>query len=140
MKTKLFNFIFFFAVLSALQSCDKDEDIIFPEYPKEKLQFNQAKFIEISVSNSPADTSISFEVPSEKVLKIESAHLSERDYSLHLFLNNTLLVSVSGHTYTGTPSSFPIWLPEGTYSLRLQVTAPGGAQGNISGVEYNIVP
>jgi hypothetical protein len=116
------------------------------------LQFNQAIYVTISL-NGVLTTTQSFTVPANKVWKIESAGTGFPDGAYQGFLfpggslgiNNSVIYScpygVSLASVLPNVANFPIWLPSGTYSLKLSVdggTSPWN--GFISGVEYNLIP
>ncbi len=143
MKTKLFLFVALFGVFFLMQSCDKDEDIVFPEYPQEKLQFNQAIFLELSgLDNRNYLDSTDLTVAAGKVVKIESVGYSivfsgydspQRNSSVNLFINDMAL------------SSLPAWLPSGQYKVKLVLHDSPANDGHIhkgylTGIEYNILP
>ncbi len=113
------------------------------------LQFNRVFLVEnsftipINILGPFSDVSIT--VPAGKVWKIESVMASiyngngSISTSVAVLLNNKSL-------YQGeVMASFPVWLPEGTYTLRLVYTSNTGstnnvAYGGISGIEFNVTP
>jgi hypothetical protein len=117
------------------------------------LQFNQVIFLEKSIV-LPANISSSFTeqsitVPAGKVWKIESVMAS--------FFQNTATPNPSFSTSgtvmlnkkiifsTGNVASFPIWLPEGTYTIRyIYNNSTSGSinelYGAISAIEFNVIP
>lgn len=125
------------------------------------LQFNQVKFIElagINYNHAPpfyymkGIDSVTITIPANKVWKIEKVKAtgvdSLNDYpdlSLHgyayITLNDVIIYdATSGEMGNGNI----IWLPAGTYKLRLTARIPSNDQGKfkgfISAIEYNIVP
>jgi hypothetical protein len=117
------------------------------------LQFNQVIFLEKSIV-LPANISSSFTeqsitVPAGKVWKIESVMAS--------FFQNTATPNPSFSTSgtvmlnkkiifsTSNVASFPIWLPEGTYTIRyIYNNSTSGSinelYGAISAIEFNVIP
>ncbi len=118
------------------------------------LQFNQVVFIEMegtSVSGStPLVVTRTLVVPAGKVLKLESTSVSYLTASQtapgshasltfgELFLNDkTITTSNSGSTTV----RFPIWVKEGTYTLKLIIKSAGlTTKGFVSGIEFNVTP
>ena len=108
------------------------------------LQFNRVVIIKAdSISNCSSncgDTILmrQFTVAPDKVLKIESINFSPGNYVL--FLDNTPF----SRTATQLPNNFPIWLPEGTYSLYFGTfntanSASGQYAYLLSALEFNVV-
>ena len=114
------------------------------------LQFNQAIF---STIQSPiANNSIilpfiigTITVPNGKVWKIESveAHaggngINSIQAHANIFIDDYLIyLDFDGHNH------FPIWLPEGTYSIKAVNYAsptPVIHSASYSGIEFNLVP
>ncbi|MDX2001886.1 MAG: hypothetical protein SFW35_05625 [Chitinophagales bacterium] len=127
-----------------------------------ELQFNQVKFIELSLSYTTSvvhpKTFQTITVPAGKVWKIESAIASNKDYvnptDYQIFYGGILTLN-DKTIYNGASSGFlvgnvlPIWLPAGTYTLMLSLscnTCSSGSYpattvvGSISAIEFNIVP
>ncbi|MCX8487239.1 MAG: hypothetical protein ORN53_08745, partial [Crocinitomicaceae bacterium] len=83
-------------------------------------------------------------VPAGKVLKIESASLSNNGFlspSTSLLIGNHNVYS--GSNFTGGVNTFPFWLAEGSYSVEMTVSGNGINQAikySISGIEFNVVP
>jgi hypothetical protein len=110
------------------------------------LQFNRVIFTELTTSTKDSVTIL---VPQNKVLKIESAIVGGIDgsgqpsaipYAI-LYLNDKLIAS--GYTYSGAgiiDPSFPIWLPAGSYKLKLLGNTHVLFKGAISAIEFNITP
>lgn len=113
------------------------------------LQFNRVVLVEHSFvvpTNVLAPFSeISVTVPAGKVWKLESviANLQNSNgsisTSLSVLINNKCLYN------GGSYSPFPVWLPEGTYTLRLMYTSNTGLSNNVvyggvSGIEFNVTP
>ena len=108
------------------------------------LQFNRVVTIAAdSISNCSsncADTILyrQFNVPANKVLKIESINFIAGNYLL--FLDKTPFSKVS----TGIMNTFPIWLPSGDYSIYFSTyISTASSTGNyaflLSALEFNIV-
>lgn len=117
------------------------------------LQFNQVIFLEKNFV-IPANVSLSFTeqtitVPAGKVWKIESVMATyfqntstpNPAYSsaATVMLNKKILFSANN------VANFPVWLPEGTYTLRyIYNQSTSGSinelYGAISAIEFNIVP
>ncbi len=121
------------------------------------LQFNQVVFIEMegtSVSGStPLFVTNTLIVPPGKVLKIESTSVSysvgQNGFSSHgslgwgeLFLNDkTITKTQYGASNIISEVRFPIWLKEGTYTLKLKIQSAGiTSKGFVSGIEFNVTP
>lgn len=118
------------------------------------LQFNQVLFIEMqgtSVSGStPLVVSRTLVVPAGKVVKLESTSLSYLTTSQtapssggsssfgELFLNDKTITNTNSGS---TTVRFPIWLKEGTYTLKLIIRSAGlTTMGFVSGIEFNVTP
>lgn len=111
------------------------------------LVFNQVKNIMgiITISNSTINNQPNnIVVPAGKVLKIESASLSNNGF---LSQYTSLLIGnhnvYSGSNFTGGVNTFPFWLSEGSYSVEMTVSGNGINQAikySISGIEFNVVP
>jgi len=125
------------------------------------LQFNQVKFIElagINYNNTPpvyyykGIDSVTITIPANKVWKIEKAKAvgvdslnGYPDFYGHgqpfLTLNDVPMYEASS-AEVGFGNI--LWLPAGTYKLRLMARIPsndgGKFKGFISAIEYNIVP
>jgi hypothetical protein len=119
------------------------------------LQFNRAIFSELSQSvgaNIYNGVTIgTITVPQGKVWKLERVSLignfpcgvGQTDYSIFqaiLFINN-LVIGEYGN-YEGF---FPIWLPEGTYNFKSNVTGgctnyPYNLKVSYNGIEFNLTP
>ena len=114
------------------------------------LQFNRVRLEQITLNPSGSNQAIfdSFQVivPSNKVLKIESAHTADRQTYDGTYADGTSFLSINKiilkNPYN-TPIYFPVWLPAGTYYLRIEHPTCNKATtfyGTISAIEYNIVP
>ncbi len=118
------------------------------------LQFNKVVTYTMSGSFSASSNiytlqTINITVPTNKVLKIESAQsrastasdLLSNVLSSAITLNNVIIVSTETSYVIG---NFPIWLNEGNYTIQLLVqngtTAAGNGYGLISAIEFNIIP
>lgn len=145
----LIGLLFMVGIL--FQSCDKDE-IIFPEYPQEKLEFNQVKYFELSGAGNAGDIvdSLVFSVPPQRVLKLENVGIwsSSSENQVFLLLNGVSIKNWNRQPLSvneSSPSvseSFPFWLPEGTHTLSLLFTSGSGSstvKASVSAIEYNIV-
>jgi hypothetical protein len=117
------------------------------------LQFNQAKFIEQTstpyfANNSyVVSDSFSIVVPVGKTWKIESITTGQKSYdtntqatlvySVPTFISiNDAVVFVRGDNH----SYLPIWLPTGTYIVRIYGSTGSRCKTNISAIEFNITP
>ncbi|MES2849888.1 MAG: hypothetical protein V4685_12580 [Bacteroidota bacterium] len=108
------------------------------------LQFNRvlllrADSISTCSSNCP-DTILfrSFTVAPDKVLKIESINYNPGNYVL--FLDGSSFPRIT----TQIPTTFPIWLPSGTYSIYFGTfntanSASGQYSYLLSALEFNVV-
>lgn len=144
MKTKLLIFSVLFGALFMLQSCYKEEDIVFPQ---EKLQFNKVVYIELdTLLPSCSDCSVSFTfsetiiVGTNKALKVESINFSNvEDPAGAVYLNN---LEMSRDVST---NQFPIWVPTGDYNFEVRYSGSFGSHpsrqvtATLSGLEYDIV-
>ncbi len=108
------------------------------------LQFNRAVILRgdsvSTCSSGCADTILfqSFTVPQNKVLKIESINYIAGNY--YLFLDRTPFT----RTASNIPSTFPIWLPAGTYSIYFGTynttnSSSGQYAYLLSALEFNII-
>lgn len=121
------------------------------------LQFNRALFERIAsfnvVSNSLVSISNSFSVPSGKTWKITSFGGSDQtisssgvDYIQNVSIskageNNFYRFYMSNTNNVGNKT--PIWLPEGFYDIKVQVSTSNSSNPFnliVSGIEFNIVP
>ena len=147
-KITLICFALFGALLS-FQSCDKDEDIFFPEYPQDKLQFSKVVFLEMEGVYTLSGAamvldSMYYEVPVGQVLKVESA--SARDMSRtdagngYIYLNDKVIFNSDPTDNSGNPY-LPLWLPQGSYKIDLGGNANTGdtLKGYVSGILYDVV-
>tara|TARA_B110001452_G_scaffold259453_1_gene255829 strand:- start:70 stop:468 length:399 start_codon:yes stop_codon:yes gene_type:complete len=108
------------------------------------LQFSQVIFNEFTATtNSGWVSAGTLTVGTNKVLKITSASAGRSgSQGGTLKIGSHYLVNTSNTTNTTT---FPIWLPAGTYDVQLYYyqggyqPQPALCNGTISGVEFNIV-
>ncbi len=118
------------------------------------LQLNSAKFIEYTVTTSTSLSTLVidqvFVVTQGKMLKIESVGANSSDIpsgapnltSMSVTLNDVFIFSPQPSTNSRFPS-FPIWLPEGSFNIKLFAPATSTTYDYhvfISGLEFNIVP
>jgi hypothetical protein len=115
------------------------------------LQFSRALFEDYTVNTTSGSDyfviSNAFSVPTDKVWKITS--LSASRTSPNQYISNDIGISKSGlqkyssintSSVNGTGHSVVLWLPEGSYDLRIYSTINNGAHNAIlSGIEFNIV-
>jgi len=141
MIKKIKIFILLFVIISTKVSAQKN------------LEFNRVIFLQLSGSTTiitdnfgqvyDIDTIV---VPVNRVLKIESvsACIETGNYSANakLTLNNNVI----SHNFSTSPdlsvdATFPIWLPVGTYVVKLYGSSVSGtaARGYISAIEFNII-
>ena len=150
--------IFVLALFSALSS---------QLYSQGNLQFNQVYNLSFSGTQTPTASvptvtfqNASISVPAGKVWKIESANVTTQQsistgYLLHpivngggtfLMLNNIVIANNLGATSNYDKfTSFPFWLPAGTYPVKLVGQYPNDygawtAYSNVSIIEFNIIP
>ncbi|MCB9230780.1 MAG: hypothetical protein H6581_03915 [Bacteroidia bacterium] len=147
---KTITFVFFCAIL-------------FCSVSGQSLAFNQVRFIEyeFTVPPNPPVNSMFFDttlvVPIGKVLKINSIGGSKENpgsttpgpapsSNLDFYLNNACLRRVQASTgKNGAEPDFPVWLPAGTYDIRIysnysSLSLPTIHRGFISAIEFNVVP
>lgn len=142
---------FLFALLGVFfltPSCDKDEDIVFPEYPQDKLQFSKVVYVELDTLHPGCGDctlnialSKTITVDSNKVLKIESInHVGTTGLTDGDIFFNRLIIDASNSLVV-----FPIWVPAGEYNLEIKISGDYGAfpsrqiTAMLSGVEYEII-
>ncbi len=114
------------------------------------LEFNRVFLVEQSfvvptnVSSPFSEQTIT--VPAGKVWKIESV-MANYSFNVgsNLGVGSTVAVLLNRKTLyqAGVMAEFPIWLPEGTYTLRYVYTSNTGSVGSeiyggISGIEFNV--
>lgn len=117
------------------------------------LEFSQSIFTEfINITGPSADsyiTSGTFTIPANKTWKITSAACYQRYntnsnlYSIPcgLMINNHILSHSFNNGNYHTPTEYPIWLPEGTYTVYTRTSGTAfNSNSSISGIEFNIVP
>lgn len=118
------------------------------------LQFNQVRLFNMQVNAGGAtypETTQSITVPAGKVLKIESAYCSmsfntgASSLDGRIMLDNRMIWAADLSSYAAA-NRFPIWLPSGTYTLRLYQNCNGCSTtsnpiiyGTVSAVEFNVV-
>ncbi|MDA7787520.1 hypothetical protein N8960_00765 [bacterium] len=116
------------------------------------LQFSQTIFTEFinitGLTTSDYINSGTFTIPANKTWKITSASCYQRNNSnssinsniCGLMINNhNLLQSFNNGIYNTT--KYPIWLPEGTYTVYTKLTSTSlNSNSSISGIEFNIIP
>jgi len=114
------------------------------------LQFNRVFLVEQSfvvptnVSSPFSEQTIT--VPAGKVWKIETVMANYSfNISGNLGVGSQVAVLLDRKTLYqgGVMAAFPIWLPEGTYTLRYVYTSNTGSTGSevyggISGIEFNV--
>lgn len=119
------------------------------------LQFNQVKYINLSYvlpnGNSYQTYDQVITVPAGKVWKIESAIGSNKSNSTSyvspttsVTLDGGILSFYSSSTGNYQAAAFPIWLPEGSYTLGL-ISAGSSFTGStiigrVSLIEFNVIP
>lgn len=117
------------------------------------LQFNQVIYVRMSYvlpnSNSFQTSQQTITVPPGKVWKIESASGSAQGSTNYVSPTTTILLDgvnltfYNGSSGTYWETDFPIWLPEGTYTLAM-VSSTSAVNttitGRLSAIEFNIVP
>ena len=117
------------------------------------LQFSQSIFTEFinvtGLTTSDYINSGTFTIPANKTWKITSAACYQRYntnsnlYSIPcgLMINNHILSHSFNNGNYHTPTEYPIWLPEGTYTVYTRLSSTGyNSNSSISGIEFNIIP
>ncbi len=121
------------------------------------LQFNRVVTVEtdfaVPNTNFYNFTDFTFTVPAGKVWKIESAHGTyENDNSTNLSYNGFVHLMIDKkfiHYYNSggvsvVGSYLPMWLPEGTYTLKVVMSSGGSVghhiYGGFTGIEFNVLP
>lgn len=113
------------------------------------LQFNRVFLVEhsftVPINILGPFSEISVTVPAGKVWKIESVMASIYNANGSLSTSVALLLNNKSLYQGGVVAEFPVWLPEGTYTLRLVYTSNTGSTNNvaysgISGIEFNVTP
>ncbi len=117
------------------------------------LQFNRVFVVDtdfaVTSTNFYNFTDMTFTVPAGKVWKIESAHGTyENDNSTNLSYNGYVHLMIDKkliHYYnSGVYTFLPMWLPEGTYTLKVVMSSGGSVghhiYGGFTGIEFNVVP
>lgn len=116
------------------------------------LQFNRVVIVEtdfaVPNTNFYHSADLSFTVPAGKVWKIESAHGTyQNDNSTNLSYSAFVHVMIDKkfiHYYnSGSYTYLPMWLPEGTYTLKVVMSSGGSVghqiYGGFTGIEFNVV-
>ena len=100
------------------------------------LEFSRAIFQKISYISSISGDSykIPITVPSGKVWKIEG---SSTGRAAEIQIDSMVISTNASHIIS---TQYPIWLPAGTYELKLISNYSTYQGGFISGIEYNLVP
>lgn len=122
-------------------------------FAQANLQFNRVVIVEtdfaVPNSNSYNFTEMSFTVPAGKVWKVESAHGTyESNNSTNLSYGAFVQIMIDKkliHYYnSGVYTNLPMWLPEGTYTLKVVMSSSGSVghhvYGGFTGIEFNVVP
>jgi hypothetical protein len=117
------------------------------------LQFNQVIYIKMSyvlpTSSSFQTSQQTLTVPPGKVWKIESASGSAQGSTNYvspttsITLDGVILTFYNGSSGTYWETNFPIWLPEGTYTLAMvssTSTVNTTITGRLSAIEFNVTP
>ncbi len=99
------------------------------------LEFNRAVKEKYSFNNNVA-LNTTLIVPTGKVLKITSASAlsTSGSYMRAVFIDDQCIVKENS-----TVTLLPLWLPAGTYSIKV-LSALDGGFFSFSGIEFNIVP
>lgn len=104
------------------------------------LAFNQVK--NTSGTWTTGQTINNLVVPTGKVLKIESATLSQggslANASGYIMVGNHCVYS--GNSFSGQVNMFPLWLSEGSYPVEVFFNYFVLFKYSISGIEFNVVP
>lgn len=113
------------------------------------LQFNRAFLVEhsfvVPINVLGPYSEISVTVPAGKVWKLESVMASVQNANATISTTLAVMLNNKNLYIAGTPTAFPVWLPEGTYTLRLTYTSNTGVANNVayaglSGIEFNVTP
>ena len=133
---KIFSIILLLAIFSVVKA-------------QGNLQFNRVFLVEhsfiVPINILGPFSEISFTVPAGKVWKVESVMANLYNSNGSLSTSMAVMINNKSLYHIGVMASFPIWLPEGTYTLRLAYTSNTGltnntAYGGISGIEFNVIP
>jgi hypothetical protein len=115
------------------------------------LQFNQVIHTEFTANNLLNGNSVvcspsTVTVPAGKVWKIEQSSvymntaLGSTACCYSMYINNTLLFNKHNTNFSATP----LWLSEGSYTVKIAFeTTSGGPfnfKGSINAIEFNIIP
>ena len=125
------------------------------------LQFNRALFERYDITctgnfnNEPFYKSNTFTIPTNKVWKIHRSSIVKRAYnsssnsldfgglvSISLANENKffLMTTTNSGSYSEEQNSNIIWLPSGTYDMKVKVPNAGTYDIIFNGIEFNIVP
>lgn len=113
------------------------------------LQFNRAFLVEhsfaVPINTLAPYSDISITVPAGKVWKIESVMANMYFGNGTISTTAGVLLNNRSLFHGGVVAAFPIWLPEGTYTMRVMYTSNTGytnstAYGSLSGIEFNVTP
>jgi hypothetical protein len=126
--------------------------IVTAAFAQGNLQFNRVVIVEtdfaVPNTNFYHSSDLSFTVPVGKVWKIESAHGTyQNDNSTNLSYSSFVHVMIDKkfiHYYnSGSYTYLPMWLPEGTYTLKVVMSSGGSVghqiYGGFTGIEFNVV-
>lgn len=113
------------------------------------LQFNRAFLVEhsfvVPINVLGPFSEISITVPAGKVWKLESVIATLQNSNGSIGTTMAVMINNKSLYASGTAAPFPVWLPEGTYTLRLTYTSNTGlannvVYGGVSGIEFNVIP
>ena len=107
------------------------------------LQFSRSiftEFINITGTSSDYINSGTFTIPTNKTWKITSVSCYQRNNTSSVVsINDNLMIN--NHFLSVAYPTFPIWLPEGTYTVYTKLSSTSyNSNSSISGIEFNIVP
>tara|TARA_B110000483_G_scaffold200622_1_gene241090 strand:- start:898 stop:1296 length:399 start_codon:yes stop_codon:yes gene_type:complete len=108
------------------------------------LQYNSVLVVFLEASGSNSSQVQQVVVPSNQILKITSLRANLEGAQTYAVYCNLDLKEASAANYSNiangsTQANTPIWLPTGTYSLRLKMNTSGNGTAMASGVYFNIV-
>tara|TARA_B110000483_G_scaffold220372_1_gene275344 strand:+ start:278 stop:673 length:396 start_codon:yes stop_codon:yes gene_type:complete len=108
------------------------------------LQFSRSiftEFINITGISSDYINSGTFTIPTNKTWKITSAACYQRYNSNSSVSSNDCFMMINNHILSYTYVKYPIWLPEGTYTVYTKLSSTAyNSNSSISGIEFNIIP